>query len=84
MKGTKFLKCQLIEVDFTEADLSGSVFDACDLSGAQFGGANLERADLRNAERFMIDPAKTKVKKAKFRLQGLSGLLGAYDLFIEP
>ena len=84
MKATKFKKCQLIETDFTEADLSGSHFDECDLRGAQFNGANLEKADLRHAVGFMIDPARTRLKKAKLRLQGLPGLLAGLDLSIEP
>jgi uncharacterized protein YjbI with pentapeptide repeats len=84
MKATKFIRCDLTEVDFTESDLSRSVFEDCKMGGSQFSGANLERADLRTSEGFTIDPRTTKLKKAMFRLSGLPGLLAAHDIIIEP
>lgn len=83
IKKTSFLNSQLREVDFTEADLSSSVFDNCDLSGATFEYTNLEKSDFRTAYNFSIDPESNRIKKAKFSLNGLSGLLHKYDLEIE-
>ncbi len=75
--------CSLKEVDFTEADLSGVDFSGADLMGAVFDGTKLGRADFRDAKRFDIDPEKNALKKAHFRLDGLAGLLGKYELLID-
>ena len=83
MVGKSFTGCSLREVDFTEADLTGAVFDGADLSGAVFDRSILEKADFRRAQGYSIDPERNKVKKAKFSVDGLAGLLGKYDLSIE-
>ena len=73
----------MVEVDFSETDLVGSVFKNCDLSGTIFENTHLEKADLRTAYNYHIDPESNKLKKAKFSLQGLPGLLDKYGLEIE-
>lgn len=83
MKNTKFIHCSLQEVDFTECDLTGALFDQCDLGRAIFDGTTLEKADLRSAYNYSIDPANNKIKKAKFSLQGVAGLLDKFDIEIE-
>lgn len=83
IKKTSFRNSQLREVDFTEADLSSSVFDNCDLLGATFEFTNLEKADLRTTYNFSIDPEGNRIKKARFSLSGLPGLLHKYDLKID-
>lgn len=83
LKAFQFIHCSLQEVDFTEADLSGAVFQDCNLLGAMFEQTNLEKADLRTAINFSIDPENNKLKKAKFSAAALSGLLHKYDLVIE-
>ncbi|WP_085537327.1 pentapeptide repeat-containing protein [Massilibacteroides vaginae] len=83
IKKTSFLNSQLREVDFTEADLSNSVFDNCDLLGATFEFTNLEKADLRTAYNFTLDPEGNRIKKAAFSLSGLPGLLNKYELNID-
>jgi uncharacterized protein YjbI with pentapeptide repeats len=35
-KGTTFMDCSLLAVDFMSADLTGSFFDNCDLYRAEF------------------------------------------------
>jgi uncharacterized protein YjbI with pentapeptide repeats len=71
------------EVDFTECDLCNSVFDNCDLTGAAFDKTNIEKADFRTSFSYIIDPEKNRIKKAKFSLTGLPGLLNKYDIEIE-
>jgi hypothetical protein len=44
---------------------------------------NLKKADLRTAYNYHIDPESNKLKKAKFSLQGLPGLLDKYGIDIE-
>ena len=55
----------------------------CELAGATFDRTNLEKADLRTAYHFIIDPDNNRIKKAKFSESALSGLLTKYDLVIE-
>ncbi|MDD5674490.1 MAG: pentapeptide repeat-containing protein [Chitinivibrionales bacterium] len=83
LKKTLFKNTKLIEVDFSGCDLSGAVFDACDLTRATFENSVLEKADLRSAYNFSIDPEKNRIKKAKFSLAGIAGLLDNYDIEIE-
>jgi uncharacterized protein YjbI with pentapeptide repeats len=83
IKKTQFKNCQLQEVDFTEADLSGARFENCDLLRAFFSSTNLESANFRTAFNYAIDPESNRMKKAKFSLLGLSGLLEKYKLDIE-
>jgi uncharacterized protein YjbI with pentapeptide repeats len=73
----------LHEIDFTETNLSVAVFDHCDLSGSIFDGTKLEKADLRSAYNYSIDPERNRLKKAKFSWPGLTGLLNKHGLIIE-
>lgn len=83
LKNTLFKGCSLHEVDFTEADLSNACFDNCDLSGAIFEQTNLEKADFRTAYHYSIHPEVNKIKKAKFSMVGIIGLLEKYDIEVE-
>jgi hypothetical protein len=42
----------------------------------------LEKADLRTSFNYLIDPEVNKMRKAKFSIDGLPGLLGKYELEI--
>jgi fluoroquinolone resistance protein len=59
------------------------VFDNCDLTRATFDRSVLEKADFRTSYNYSIDPENNKIKKAKFSLLGVSGLLDKYDIAIE-
>ena len=83
LKKTTFKNSSLLEVDFTEADLTESVFDNCDFANATFDNTILEKADLRTSYNYSIDPAANKIKKAKFSIEGIRGLLDRYDIVIE-
>ena len=82
LKKMVFTGCSLVEVDLAEADLGGAVFDACDLAGAVFDRTNLEKADFRSAVHYSIDPTANKIKKARFSIDGLAGLLDKFDIEI--
>lgn len=71
------------EVDFTEADLSISTFDHCDLSNAKFEKTNLEKADFTTAYNYTIDPEINRIKKARFAIPEVIGLLSKYDIVIN-
>lgn len=83
IKKTIFKDSQLQETDFVETDLSNAIFENCDLSRAVFNRTLLEKADFRTAYNYSIDPENNKIKKAKFSIAGISGLLNKYDILIE-
>lgn len=83
LKKTSFQGCTLQETDFTEADLTGASFEQCDLLNTRFERTILEKADLRSAVNYSIDPELNRIRKAKFSLQGIAGLLDKYDIGIE-
>jgi len=83
IKKTVFKNSQLQGVDFTETDLTGAVFDNCNLAQAVFDHTILEKADFRTAYNYSIDPEINRIKKAKFSILGISGLLDKYDIEIE-
>ena len=83
IKKTVFKNTQLKETDFTECDLTNSVFDHCDLTGAKFENTVLEKTDFRTSFNYSIDPEINKIKKARFALAGIQGLLDKYDIIID-
>lgn len=83
MAKTNFKDCALQAIDFAECDLTGSVFDNCDLFQANFDRSILKKADFRDAFNYCIDPEKNQIKKAKFSLAGIVGLLEKYDIIID-
>lgn len=64
-------------------NLSNAVFSNCDLSGAVFDATNLEKADFRTSVNYSIDPALNKLKKARFSLSEIYGLLYKLDIEID-
>jgi fluoroquinolone resistance protein len=83
-KKTSFRNCSLQEVDFVEADLTGSVFDKCDLVGAKFENTVLDKVDFRTAFNYIINLQFNRARKAQFSLAGLPGLLAGYDIVVTP
>jgi uncharacterized protein YjbI with pentapeptide repeats len=83
IKKTLFRNSKLIEVDFSECDLSNAIFSGCDLSGAVFDHTNLEKADFRTSFSYSINPASNRLKKAKFSLSEIHGLLHQFDIEID-
>jgi fluoroquinolone resistance protein len=83
LKGTTFKNSKMVEVDFTGTDLSDSGFINCDLQRTIFKNTDLEGVDFRTSFNYSIDPESNRIKKAKFSLQGITGLLDKYDIEIE-
>jgi len=83
IKGTLFSHCQLQETDFTQCDLTGAAFDHCDLVRAVFEQTVLEKADFRTARNYALDPERNRIRKAKFSLSEVVGLLGKYGIQID-
>jgi len=83
IQNTKFLNCELQEVDFTETNLTLSILNGCDLSKAVFENTIIEKTDFRTSYNYSIDPNKNKIKKAKFSINEITGLLDKYDIIIK-
>jgi len=83
LKETLFIDCKLHEVDFLETNLLGSKFNNCDLKDAVFESTNLHKVDFSTAINYVINPNINNIKKAKFSMQGLAGLLTQFDIKIE-
>ncbi|KAF1079090.1 MAG: hypothetical protein GQF41_4605 [Candidatus Rifleibacterium amylolyticum] len=83
LKGTKFKDSSLQEADFARSDLAGAEFANCDLLRAVFVNTNLEKADFRTSYNYAFDPGQNRIKKAKFSLPGVLGLLSCYDIVID-
>jgi uncharacterized protein YjbI with pentapeptide repeats len=83
MKKAVLDSCSLKQVDFAETDLSAAVFKNCDLTDAVFMQTILEKADFRTAKNYAFDPEQNKIKKAKFSLPDVAGLLNKYNIEIS-
>jgi hypothetical protein len=53
------------------------------LARAVFANSNLEKTDFRTAMNYSIDLEENRVKKTRFSLTGLAGLLTKYDVKID-
>lgn len=83
MSKTPFRDSSLRGVNFSGTDLSSAELTKCDLSDAVFDETKLDGADLTEAYGFRIDPDFNSLKKAKFSLDGLEGLLEKYQIIIK-
>jgi len=83
LKNTRFKNCNLQEADFSESDLSGAIFENCDLLQTTFFHTNLEQANFTSAFNYSINPDTNRLRKARFSLPGVIGLLDTYGIEIE-
>ena len=60
-----------------------TIFENCDLAKATFDNTIIEKADFRTSYNYSIDPEINHIKRAKFSLSGIHGLLDKYGLEIE-
>jgi uncharacterized protein YjbI with pentapeptide repeats len=80
IKGTTFVDCSIIAVDFMSTNLTEVIFDNCDLYRSEFAKANASKANFKTSYNYTIDPTKTKIKKAVFSLADVKGLLFKHDI----
>jgi uncharacterized protein YjbI with pentapeptide repeats len=83
LKNTCFKNCDLQEADFTESDLTGATFNGCDLLQTTFLKTTLEKVDFRSACNYSINPEANRIRKARFSIPAVTGLLDQYDIEIE-
>ena len=67
-----FISSCLIESDFSNTDLKGTLFRHCNLNKSNFCGAL----------NYVIDPLVNKIKKSKFSFPEVIGLLQGFDIEI--
>jgi len=72
----------MIATDLSEADLSDCKFHNCNMERTVFDQTILRNADLSTSYNFIIDPDNNDIKKAKFSVHGLPGLLMKYGIEI--
>ncbi|OIQ16891.1 MAG: hypothetical protein BM557_09065 [Flavobacterium sp. MedPE-SWcel] len=83
LKGTIFNNCSLIATDFMKTDVTGAVFSNCNMHQAVLIDTIANKADFTSSYNFTIDPEQNKLKKAKFSVEGLKGLLTKHDLIVK-
>ena len=83
MPKTKFNSCSMKEVSFIGTNVSNSVFDNCNLENAVFNDTELKEVNFLTAYNYKIDPEFNSMRKAKFSMQGIPGLLDKYDIKIQ-
>lgn len=83
LKKTRFINCMLEDVDFSDADFTEANFTNCNLNNALFENTILVKANFKTAYNYTIDPENNRIKKAKFSMKGITGLLDKYDITIS-
>ena len=73
----------LLDCAFMECDLSGSVFRNVDFQDTTFQECDLAKADFREARNYRINTTSNRVRKARFSLPEVVGLLDNLDVIIE-
>jgi len=79
----RFRNSRITEADFTGSVLKDLSFINCDLQRSIFRNTNLEGVDFRSSFNYSIDPFSNRIKKARFSLSGIQGLLDKFDIEIE-
>ena len=83
MKSTSFSGSKIKECYFTNTCLNSANFNGTELSGTSFHNCDLCRADFSGATQYSVDPCTNKIKKAKFSLPEVIGLLQGFDIIIS-
>jgi uncharacterized protein YjbI with pentapeptide repeats len=83
LRKAHFADCSLREAHFFKCDLVGTSFKNCNLELARFENNDLSQVDFSTSYNLKLDPEQNKIKKAKFSLYNLPGLLEKYELVIK-
>lgn len=83
LRKTHFEKCIMHEMSFTETNLTEAKFQDCDLYKTNFDRVNLEKADLTTAINYTINPEINHLKRTKFSMSGVAGLLSHLDIILS-
>lgn len=83
LKKSNFSGSKILECTFNETTLTHSNFSETDLTGTTFHRSDLAGANFSSAINYCIDPVTNNVKKAKFSLPEVAGLLGRFGITIN-
>lgn len=83
LKKSHFIDCSLKEAYFLKCDLTGTAFKHCNLELTKFEDNNLTQVDFASSYNMEINPDSNKLKKARFSLESLPGLLTKHDLIVS-
>lgn len=75
-----FIRCNAVETDFSEANLSKVEFTQMNLAGATFIGCILNETDFSTATNYFFNPAENKIKGALFSMPEAMTLLQAMGI----
>jgi uncharacterized protein YjbI with pentapeptide repeats len=82
MKKANFSGSKIKECYFMNTCLNGANFSGAELLGTTFHNCDLCKADFSRTTQYSIDPGTNKIKKAKFSLPEVVGLLHGLDITI--
>ncbi|WP_080055858.1 pentapeptide repeat-containing protein [Spirosoma aerolatum] len=83
LKKASFIDCSIREAFFLNCELAATIFTNCNLELTKFEGNDLTQVDFSSSYNLVIDPEENKLKKARFSLHNLPGLLTKYGLVIN-
>lgn len=83
IRNIEMIRCKLRGVDFTDTNLTDAVFHESDFKEARFINTNLTKADFSGAFNYSIKPDLNNLKRTKFSLSGVIGLLEDLDIIIK-
>jgi uncharacterized protein YjbI with pentapeptide repeats len=83
LKETHFHECSLKEAHFIKCELTGAIIKTCNLELTKFAENNLTGVDFSTSYNIQMDPDDNKLRKAKFSLYNLPGLLTKHGIVIE-
>jgi uncharacterized protein YjbI with pentapeptide repeats len=85
LSGIKMERCEAINIDFREANLSQADFAFTDLKDSLFQSTILTGADLSNTVNYQIDPSQNNIQNARFSLPEAMALLYSMDIqIVDP
>jgi uncharacterized protein YjbI with pentapeptide repeats len=72
--------CDLKGSDFTGITAINASFPGCNFTDVTFDESDLSGADFTTSTDYRINPLKNRIKKAKFSVSGLYGLVSDFDI----
>ncbi|MCP3967235.1 MAG: pentapeptide repeat-containing protein [Lentisphaerae bacterium] len=83
LKGGCFKFCQIFESDFFGTNLQKVSFQNSDLAQSKFQDVNLEKANLKGAKNYQINPLINIINGAIFSLPEAISLLNAFEIKLD-
>jgi len=78
-----FVNCVFSDSDLSNVSFTECEFQDCDFKAAIFERTIVEKTDFRTSYNYAIDPENNKIKKAKFSMPEVLGLLSKYNIEVK-